>query len=308
MLIIHPGSDRSYNCESSKERFPSDSIICIATQWRPVYAIEEYTLNRVHLELINLGPFLLGIVSADHKCMRQTTCNGSNVIPSYQFSERRTRAPCNNGVIGRDHHARLLGVHVGLACALSLTEHQGGAVYVNRDAVRAAAINRTDTAAGRLQKLDQTWYHFVALLVVTQTANPTESPGERPVLAVDRDGVIVTAAKYLPSVLWPRAPYSGHPNECRPPLMSRIIENSAPHPTFTIGGPEYLTLVAVTIQGSFLPTPHWPSLLSPAAKTIPRLVKNKVWLRPHDAPITVCPFKASTSVGSSRRFVSPTPN
>lgn len=68
-------------------------------------------------------------------------------------------------------------------------------MHVDRDAVRAAAIHRTDTAAGRLQKLDQTRYQFISLLVVTQTANPTESPGERTVLTVDCNGMIVTAAK-----------------------------------------------------------------------------------------------------------------
>lgn len=56
-------------------------------------------------------------------------------------------------------------------------------------------MDRTDTATGRLQKLDQTRYQLVALLVVAQTADPAESPGERAILAVDGDGVIMTAAK-----------------------------------------------------------------------------------------------------------------
>lgn len=59
---------------------------------------------------------------------------------SYQFSKCRTGAPSDNGIIGRDHHARLrtsdasnfpagqilngLWVHVSLARALVLAEHQ----------------------------------------------------------------------------------------------------------------------------------------------------------------------------------------
>lgn len=46
---------------------------------------------------------------------------------------------------------------------------------------------------------------------------------------------------YSPFVLCPNCPYSGKPNEYKVPLQSRIMLNSAPQPTFTIGGPLYLT-------------------------------------------------------------------
>lgn len=46
---------------------------------------------------------------------------------------------------------------------------------------------------------------------------------------------------YSPLVLCPNCPYSGKPNEYKVPLQSSKILNSAPHPTFTIGGPLYLT-------------------------------------------------------------------
>lgn len=68
-------------------------------------------------------------------------------------------------------------------------------MHVDRDTVCAAAVHSPDTAAGRLQKLDQTRHHLVALLVVPETADSAESPGECPILAVNCDRVIVTAAE-----------------------------------------------------------------------------------------------------------------
>lgn len=46
---------------------------------------------------------------------------------------------------------------------------------------------------------------------------------------------------YSPLVLCPNCPYSGKPNEYKVPLQSSKMLNSAPQPTFTIGGPLYLT-------------------------------------------------------------------
>lgn len=77
--------------------------------------------------------------------------------------------------------------------------------------------------------------------------------------------ILFELMKYLPSVLWPSWPYSGKPNVCRFPLISKIQENSAPHPTLMIGGPRYLMRVGFVIVGVVLPTPHWPLLLSPQA-------------------------------------------
>lgn len=46
---------------------------------------------------------------------------------------------------------------------------------------------------------------------------------------------------YSPLVLCPNCPYSGKPKEYKVPLQSSKMLNSAPQPTFTIGGPLYLT-------------------------------------------------------------------
>jgi len=46
---------------------------------------------------------------------------------------------------------------------------------------------------------------------------------------------------YSPLVLCPNCPNSGKPNEYKVPLQSSKTLNSPPQPTFTIGGPLYLT-------------------------------------------------------------------
>ena len=48
---------------------------------------------------------------------------------------------------------------------------------------------------------------------------------------------------------------------------------------------------------SFLPRPHWPSSLSPAAYTFPSLVSASVWVSPHAASIYI--LSVGSSLGSN---------
>lgn len=69
-----------------------------------------------------------------------------------------------------------------------------------------------------------------------------------------------------------------------------------------------LILAGVWMMAVVLPTPHWPDLLSPAAKTLPRSVKRRVWLRPTAADTTVNSDMVSSGMTPARFSVSPTPS
>lgn len=88
-----------------------------------------------------------------------------------------------------------LRVHVSLAAPLGLPKQEQPIVLGERQTVRRSAVHAAHATRLTVKILDEPRHHLVLRFRMPQTPEAAETPRERPLLAVDGHGVILTAAK-----------------------------------------------------------------------------------------------------------------